>query len=251
VATRAELQRLRRLSVDRQARDADGTFVLEGPVLLAEAIAAGTELETVFVEAGTDLPASFPASVPVHTVVPGVLAKAADAVTSRGVAAIARRPEHTLADVPAGTPVLVLAGVGDPGNAGTLLRTAEAAGFGAVLFAAGSADPWSPKCVRSSAGSVLREMVIRGVEPLQLLEEVAATGRRRVGTRLSDAVAFTDADLPPDVAIVLGNEAHGLPAELDEQVDDWVRIPMRGGVESLNVAMAGTLLCYEVLRRHG
>jgi tRNA G18 (ribose-2'-O)-methylase SpoU len=86
---------------------------------------------------------------------------------------------------------------------------------------------------------------------VQLLDELAAGGRRRVGTRVADAVPFTDADLPADVAIVLGSEPRGLPADLAPVIDEWVSIPMKGRTESLNVAMAGTLLCYEVLRRRG
>jgi RNA methyltransferase, TrmH family len=250
-ATRADLQRLRRLSADRRARDDESAFVVEGPILVADAVAAGVELDAVFVEAGTELPAGLAPGVAVHTVVPGVLAKATDAVTSQGIAAVARRPDHAAGEIPPSVPVLVLAGIGDPGNAGTLLRSAEAAGFGAVLFAAGSADPWSPKCVRSSAGSVLRTMIVRGGEAVPLLDELAAGGRRRVGTRVADAVPFTEADLPSDVAIVLGSEPRGLPEELAPVIDEWVSIPMKGRTESLNVAMAGTLLCYEVLRRHG
>jgi RNA methyltransferase, TrmH family len=225
--------------------------VIEGPTLVADAVASGVALESVFVEAGTASGFDLGADVTVHTVVPGVLAKAADAVTSQGVAAIARRPDHGIEDIPAGSAALVLVGIGDPGNAGTLLRTAEAAGFGAVLFTSGSVDPWSPKCVRSSAGSVFRSVVIRGGEAVQVLGDVAAGGRRRVGTRVTGATPFTEADLPADVAIVLGSEAHGLPAGVDAAVDDWVSIPMEGRAESLNVAMAGTLLCFEVRRRHG
>lgn len=225
--------------------------MIEGPTLVADALASGVQLESVFVEAGVALGAEVGDDVTIHTVVPGVLGKAADAVTSQGVAAIARRPDHTVADIPAGSAALVLVGIGDPGNAGTLLRTAEAAGFGAVLFTSGSVDPWSPKCVRSSAGSVFRSVVVRGGEAVQVLGDVAAGGRRRVGTRVAGATPFTEADLPADVAIVLGNEAHGLPADLDGVIDDWVSIPMQGRAESLNVAMAGTLLCFEVRRRHG
>jgi tRNA G18 (ribose-2'-O)-methylase SpoU len=82
-----------------------------------------------------------------------------------------------------------------------------------------------------------------------VLDDVAATGRRRIGTRATGAPPHTEAALTSDVAIVLGNEAHGLPADLDAHLDEWVSIAMAGPTESLNVAMAGTLLCFEVLRR--
>jgi TrmH family RNA methyltransferase len=182
-------------------------------------------------------------------VAPGALREATDAMSSQGVAAVARLPRASLADVPASSPVLVCVRVADPGNAGTLLRSAEAAGFGAVLFTSGSVDPFAPKCVRASAGSVFRVPVSKGGEATTVLDEVAATGRRRIGTRAAGAPSFVDADLRGPLAVVLGNEAHGLPAGVDAHVDAWVSIPMVGRTESLNVAMAATLLAYEVLRR--
>lgn len=239
------LQQLRRLCRDPRARQAERRYVIEGPTLVADAVAAGVDLVEVYAEPG----AVVPAGVEPLAVEPGVLASVTDAVTSQGVAAVARLPQATLADVPSAAPVLVCVGLGDPGNAGTLLRSAEGAGFGAVLFTAGSVDPFAPKCVRSSAGSVFRVLVVRGGEATAVLEEVATTGRRRVGTRAGSPASLFDADLTGPIAVVLGSEAHGLPAALDAHVDEWVSIPMAGRTESLNVAMAGTLLCYEVLRR--
>lgn len=241
--------RLRRLSTDARLRRSEGVFVLEGPTALGDAIASGADLEAVFVE-GEAPPADLPAGVAVHLVATDVLRRATDAVTSQGVAAVARRPAAGLADLPPEVPLLVLVGVSDPGNAGTLVRSAEAAGIGAVLFTAGSVDPWSPKAVRASAGSVLRVPVISGGEAAVVLDEVRATGRPRVGTSSSDVPSLEEVDLAPNVALVLGNEAHGLPAGLEAHLDGWVRIPMAGRTESLNVAMAGTLLCFEVARRH-
>ena len=219
--------------------------MIEGPTLVADAVAAGVELVEVYAEPG----AAVPAGVEALAVEPGTLASVTDAVTSQGVAAVARLPQATLGDVPAGAPVLVCVGVADPGNAGTLLRSAEAAGFAAVVFTAGSVDPFAPKSVRASAGSVLRIGIVKGGEAASVLDEVAATGRRRIATRAAGATPHTDVALTRDVAVVLGNEAHGLAPELDAHVDEWVSIAMAGRTESLNVAMAGTLLCFEVLRR--
>lgn len=241
---------MRRLATSRRSRAEANEFVLEGPTLVAEALAAGIELLEVLHEPSAD-PALLAEvadrgieTVGVHA---EVLGRVGGAVTSQGILAVARIPS---VEAPVGHgPVLVLVGLADPGNAGTLARVAEAADFAAVRFCEGSVDPWSPKSVRASAGSMLRVPVVSGGEAHAVLDEVGATGRRRVGTRPLDAEVFTEADLPADVAIVLGNEAHGLPASLDDHVDGWVRIPMAGRVESLNVAMAGTLLCFEVARR--
>jgi RNA methyltransferase, TrmH family len=239
------LQRLRRLSREGKERAAQRRYVIEGPTLVADAIAAGVELLEVYAEPD----AAIPDGVDAIAVETGVLSSIVDAVTSQGIAALARIPAATLADVPTTASVLVAVAVADPGNAGTLLRSAEAAGFGAVLFTSGSADPFAPKCVRASAGSVFRVPVLKGGEAATVLDEVGGTGRRRIATRAHDAVALDEADLSGPVAVVVGNEAHGLPAVLDGHVDTWVSIPMAGRVESLNVAMAGTLLCYEVFRR--
>jgi TrmH family RNA methyltransferase len=236
-AKNPRVQWVRRLATSRRFRAEAGAFVIEGPTLVADAIAAGVELREVFVEPGVDFEGT-----PVQE---GVLSKVGDAVTSQGVLAVASIPPPRPYD---DRPVLVLVDVADPGNAGTLVRAAEAADFGAVRFTAGSVDPWSPKSVRSSAGSMLRVPVASGGEAEAVLAEVRATGRRCIGTRMADAPSYVDADLT-DAAIVLGNEAHGLPADLP--LDGWVRIPMAGAVESLNVAMAGTLLCFEVARRRG
>lgn len=188
-----------------------------------------------------------------HDVTPGSLRSCTDAVTSQGVAGIARLVPGDPGAFDPAAPVLVLVAVADPGNAGTLFRSAEAAGFGAVLCTAGSVDPWSPKCVRSSAGSVLRIPVVEGGEGPDVLRGMGESGRLRVGTAATASVPTAEpydlADLPGDVALVLGTEAHGLPPELAPEIDRWVTIPMAPGPESLNVAMAGTLLCFEVARR--
>jgi TrmH family RNA methyltransferase len=151
------IKRLRRLSGRRSARSAERAFVIDGPTLLGDALEAGVPLEEVVAEprCPEDLLArAAAAGATVRSVADGVLARVTDTVTPQPVAAIGR-----FADVSAGAAVsaagplaLVLVGVGDPGNAGTLLRSAEAAGAGAVLFCDGSVDPYGPKCVRASAG---------------------------------------------------------------------------------------------------
>jgi TrmH family RNA methyltransferase len=240
-AKNPRVQWVRRLATSRRSRVDAGAFIVEGPTLVAEALAADVEVREVFCEPGAEVD-----GVPTTPVEAGVLRRIGDAVTSQGVLAVVSIPAPKPID---DRPVLVLVGLADPGNAGTLVRVAEAADFGAVRFCAGSVDPWSPKSVRASAGSMLRVPVMVGGEAVAVLAETQAAGRRCIGTRMADAPSYADADLGGPVAIVLGNEAHGLPADLDDVLDGWVRIPMAGQVESLNVAMAGTLLCFEVARR--
>jgi TrmH family RNA methyltransferase len=255
----ASLKRLRRLSRRRSQRSAERAFVIDGPVLLADALGAGVGVEQVLAEPGARadlLESAASAGASVRAVAPGALAKATDTVTPQPVAAIARIPDLPLvgaldAIADAGPLVLVLVGVADPGNAGTLLRSAEAAGAGAVVFCDGSVDPYGPKCVRSSAGAVFRVAVVREATADTTLDQLRTRGVLRVATvaRGEHTVAYDQVDLSGPTAVVLGNEAHGLPPGLQDAVDRTVTIPMVGRTESLNVAMAGTILCFESLRQ--
>jgi TrmH family RNA methyltransferase len=250
------VQRLRRLSRRRAARSEEGAFVIEGPVLVAEALAAGLAVEELLVAPGVapDLvAAAAERGVVVRTVVADVLARAVDARTPPGLAAVAARPEVSLATAlaaaAAGPLALVLVDVADPGNAGTLVRAAEAAGASAVLFCGASVDPCNPKCVRASAGSLFHLPVCSGGEAGAVLEDLGGAGVRRASTVLRDGRPYDEADLTGPLALVLGSEAHGLPADLDRFVDERLTIPMVGRAESLNVAMAGSILSFEALRQ--
>ena len=248
------MQRLRRLSRRRSARADEGAFVIDGPMLLAEALDAGVAVDEVVATPAcpTDLLArAARAGAAVHEARATDLARVVDTVTPQPVAAIARLPVVTAAEAAAaaGPLALVLVGVADPGNAGTLLRSAEAAGAGAVLFCDEAVDPFSPKCVRSSAGSVFRLAVLREGGADAALDALTAVGLRTVATVARDGRPYDEVDLGCPVALVLGSEAHGLPDHLTGRVDDAVTIPMAGRAESLNVAMAGTILCFESSRR--
>jgi TrmH family RNA methyltransferase len=252
------VQRLRRLSRRRAARSEEGAFVVDGPVLVAEAIVAGLDVWEVLVEAGEapDLvEAARVAGILVREVQPGGLAGAVGTTTPNGVAAVARRPEVDVADALAaaalGPLALVLVDVSDPGNAGTLLRAAEASGAAAVLFCGASVDPCNPKCVRASAGALFHLPVCAGGDAVAVLEGLGAVGVRRAGTVVRGGTPYTDADLRGPLALVLGSEAHGLPAGLDPLLDLRCTIPMAGRAESLNVAMAGAVVCFEALRQRG
>jgi RNA methyltransferase, TrmH family len=248
------IKRLRRLSGRRSARSAECAFVIDGPILLRDALDARVPLDEVVAEArcSADLLArAAEAGARVRSVDDGVLARVTDTVTPQPVAAIAR-----FADVPPGTAAaaagplaLVLVGVRDPGNAGTLLRSAEAAGAGAVLFCDGSVDPYGPKCVRASAGSVFRVAVTRSGDAGEALACLASAGLGTLATVARGARSYDEVDLADPVALVLGNEAHGLPGDVAARVERAVTIPMAGRTESLNVGMAGTILCFESLRQ--
>lgn len=227
---------LRRLVSRRRERAEAGKFVIDGPRLLIEALAAELEVVDVFVEPVIDLWADLGVSVdaPIWTVGDGVLAKVGSVVTPQGVMATARIPEPApLAD---GDFIVELAGVADPGNAGTIVRSAVAAGAQAVVFSPGSVDPWNPKTVRASAGALFRV-------PLA----VAAPVGERIGAHPHQGEPCDEADFTGPLTLVAGNEAHGL--DQAAAIDRWVSIPMAESVESLNVASAAAVICFEIARQ--
>lgn len=230
--------------------------MIDGPVLLAEALDAGLVIEEVFAVSGADtgvLHRCRGAAISVREVDAETLRKAVDAVTPHGVAAIARRPEivraQALALAARARLTVVLVDVGDPGNAGTLLRAAEASGAAAVLFCGDSVDPCNPKCVRASAGALFHLPVADGGDARTVLEELGAAGVQTVATVVRSGVAYDELDLTIPSAIVLGSEAHGLPADVVRRATVACSIPMAGRLESLNVAMAGSVLVFESLRQ--
>ncbi len=206
-------------------------------MLIAEAVAAGWEIEAEFVGPG-------------GTTVTGAAAfPLADGVLER--VASTERPQPNLAVVhpPRREDVLHTAGfvlvadtINDPGNLGTILRSSEAAGVELVVLTPGSVDPFNPKVVRASAGAVFHVPVIAAT-----LDDVRSAGFRLIASSSHAGERHTAADWSGRVAIVLGSEAHGLPD--DVAVDDWVRIEHRGRAESLNVAMAATLLVFAAAER--
>ncbi len=250
------MQRLRRLSGRRAARLEEGAFVIDGPTLLRDALDAGLRVTEVFADPSADavvVAAAATTGAIVREVTADVLARAVDTVTPNGLAAIADRVEVTVDEAvraaAAGPMALVLVDVADPGNAGTLLRAAEAAGAAAVLFCGSSVDPSNGKCVRASAGALFHLPVSSGGDAVRVLEELRRLEVATFATVPSGGEVYDLVDLRGPVAVVLGSEAHGLPDDVLAAVDGRVTIPMAGRIESLNVAMAGSVLCFEALRQ--
>ena len=193
----------------------------------------------------------------VETVTDPVLRKMSDTETPQGMLAVATMPEGGStpagyigeADNPGGSPLyLVLDGLQDPGNVGTLIRTAEAVGAAAVLLSRNSADPFSPKVVRSTMGTIFR-VPLRICEDLpRELGELKKAGVVVFGTHLSGTDVYA-ADLSGPLALLIGNEGNGLTEEVAACADRLLRIPMEGQVESLNAAVSGSVVAYEAYRQ--
>ncbi len=248
------LKRVRRLAASSAERAEQGVFVVEGPRLVSAALDAALDVSEVYLtgDAGDKATAvagrAAAAGAARWELRPGALDRIGDVKSSTGVLALAARNDVPLASLGDPRFALVLAAVADPGNVGTLIRAAEAAGADAVVVSEGSVDVFNPKVVRASAGTLFTVPIVRGADLVTACAELAGRGLRVIGTDAARGQPHTEADLGAPIALVLGNEVSGLPADLN--VDAWVRIPIRGRAESLNVAMAGSVLCFEIARQH-
>jgi TrmH family RNA methyltransferase len=237
-------------------------FLADGPVLLAEALDAGADLESVVVESAAahsdPVTRAGDAGVAVRVVEDGVLARVLDVVTPQAVVTVVRRRtpplEQVVSGSPDGAPLLVLVGLQDPGNAGTLVRVAEASGCRGVVLTANSVDLTNPKTVRATAGSVFRVPVATGPPVEEVLDACDAAGLAtwatvRGGAEDAAAEDYTRADLGGPLALLVGSEAHGLDPAVARRCRGRLTIPMSGRVDSLNAGVAGAVVLFEAARR--
>lgn len=239
----------------RAGRDAAGAFLVEGPHAVAEAVGS---LTTLFV---TEQAISDQAAVVDHaaahgaevlTVTERVLVSVATTVSPQGIVGVA---SQEVVDMEA---ALAMAGlvavcwqVGDPGNLGTIVRTADAAGVDAVVTTRASVDPYNPKAVRASAGSLFHLPVACEVDPDALLASCRARGVAVVAVDAAGATPHTEIDLTRPTALLFGTEAHGLPSGVTAAADEVARIPILGRAESLNLAATAAVMFYEAARQRG
>jgi TrmH family RNA methyltransferase len=244
---------------DPRARAAERAFVVEGPRAVGAALDRGARFEAVYFGPRADL--AFPgltarvaaSGAEVAELKEGVLEKVGTTRTPQPVLAVATMPTPGREALTGDGLVVVGVALSDPGNLGTLVRSAEAAGAAAILLGPGSVDAYNPKVVRASAGAIFGIAVVdaesEGWSTVEALDALGELGRQRLGATADHGVPYTAVDFTLSTAIVLGNEAHGLGGDVDAVLDGHVAIPMAGPAESLNVAMAGTLLCFESARQ--
>jgi TrmH family RNA methyltransferase len=225
---------------------------LEGETMIREAMRSGLRLGSVFLSEGVETPAWLPRGVEVVPLAAEIFASVVDTQHPQGIAALVETPVWTLEAIQTSNPLLLVAvGLQDPGNLGTLIRSAEAFGATAVLTTPGTVSEWNQKSMRASTGSVFRVPVVEVTEV-----EIAAMKAR--GVRVYAAVASSDgndvrsallAAFTGACALMIGNEGAGLGPEWLGLADERVTIPMPGRVESLNAAVAGSLLLFEAYRQ--
>ena len=238
----------------RSGRTAAGRFLAEGAQAVREALAYGTVHEMFVTATAAErnpelIEAALAKAVPVSEITDRAATGLSETVTPQGVVAVCDLVDTSVEAALSGTPALVavLYGVADPGNAGTVIRVADAAGADAVLLAGDTVDPHNGKCVRASAGSLFHVPIARtGPEALAACR---AAGLRLVA---ADGHADVDLDTAPELAVptawVFGSEAHGLPGDILTSVDTAIRVPIHGLAESLNLATAAAVCLYTTAR---
>lgn len=240
----------------RAVRERTGRFVADGPQSVREAVrwAAGS-IDDLYVTAeararhGEIVQDARDADIQIHEVSPEVLASMSETDAPQGLLAVCRVPrtdEDPLGSLLAGQPrlLVLLTNVRDPGNAGTVIRAADAFGADAVLVSQGSVDVRSAKVVRSSAGSIFHLPVIPELPIEATIRLLRAVGIRTLAADGAGSALLPDVDLTGPVAWVMGNEAWGLPEEIRAECDEVVRVPIHDRVESLNLAMCATVCLY-------
>jgi TrmH family RNA methyltransferase len=253
-------------------------IAVEGPKLVEDALRSGLAAEALLVSdsgerdlenilrAASESEAGIPRSRVLRTT-DKLFASVAATETPQGIAALFRQPAWGSEDILRGAPakngafrgaaplIIVMAAVQDPGNMGAIIRSAEAFGATGAVATRGSADPWSPKAVRASAGSALRLPLLRGMGIPVLLTQLRIAGVKIIAASshgdasAGDAKKTAEADLREPVAIFIGNEGAGLPGEIERAADARIAIPMAEEVESLNAGVAASVVLYEAARQ--
>jgi RNA methyltransferase, TrmH family len=226
-------------------------FVVEGVLNVAAALAAGAPVEAIFVacDAASTVAELAIGPIPVYELAPGVMERIADTVTPQPVAAIVRFLDTSLSDLRDSSFVVICVDVRDPGNGGTVIRTAEAAGADGVVCTEGSVDVYNPKTVRASAGSLFQVPIVTGGDPVSVVRQFGDWGLNTIGAVAHGGEDPADLDLTQPTALVLGNEASGLGRAVEDAVKVRTTIPLQGRAESLNVGMAAAVLGFEVARQ--
>ncbi len=244
---------------DKKARRSQGAALLEGIRLIEDAILSGAKFRSVLYEssfaqrAGSSdvLEQLVRDSVPVLQVSASVFGTLSDTSTSQGIVAVVDVNWSTLGALlshPSGL-LLALDGVQDPGNVGTIIRSAAAAGAAGVIIGEGTADPWSPKCVRASMGGIFRTSLVEVEDWCDALSQARKSVQLLLAEADEQAPKPWELDLVKPTCLILANEGSGPSASSRDKADARVMIPMPGGTESLNVASAAAILLYEATRQ--
>lgn len=243
----------------KKFRDKLGLYLIEGPNLLEEAVNSHADIKLVvfnekMLSSVERLPkAGYFKEAEVVAMSEKLFEKLAQTESSQGVIGVIKKSSENQAEMEKKILIkpnnlVILDRLQDPGNIGTIIRTAEAAGYKGVIVLKGTADVYAPKVIRAAAGSVFRMPVLFFESPAQVIEHLKKYDKKLVTTCLDTENNYYDIDLKEDIGLVIGNEGNGICRELIESSDLRIKIPMVGSVESLNAAVAAGIVMFEAIR---
>lgn len=235
-----QIKRIRQLH-KKKGRVKSGTFIVEGFHLLEEAVRAAWDIQTIVVREQTELPSFVDESSVVH-VSKHVFAHIAQTDSPQGILAVVSMKTNAFIQTPL---TLLIDAVQDPGNVGTMIRTADAAGFGAVIVGEGSADIYNDKVIRATQGSLFHLPVVQmNIE--EAMDILRVNNTQIIATALEGAVDYTKMNVHKQMALLVGNEGAGVHQPYIEKANQIVKIPIYGQAESLNVSIAASILMYDM-----
>ncbi|RHW33444.1 RNA methyltransferase [Lysinibacillus yapensis] len=238
----------KKLVTNRKERDKSGEYIIEGFHLVEEALKNKEQIVQIIVREGVDLPLLWDIDeVTLVEVTQPIAKELAETETSQGIFAHCKQYQVEDADKLKWKKFLLVDAVQDPGNIGTMIRTADAAGLDAVVLGKGCADAYNPKTLRSAQGSHFHIPVVRG-ELAEWIEDLKENGVKVYGTALQEAVEYTAVETGNSFALIVGNEGSGIHPQLLGKTDQNVIIPIFGQAESLNVAVATGILLYQFVK---
>ncbi|WLD92321.1 RNA methyltransferase [Alkalihalobacillus sp. AL-G] len=227
----------------KKGRDKAGCFIIEGPHLVEEALLCHAPVSDLIIDESFQIPAKWhTGNVTTWVVASSVINELSDTESPQGVIAIVENETKPIELNPEGTYVLI-DGIQDPGNLGTIIRTADSAGVDGVILGSGTVDLFNSKVLRSTQGSLFHIEVTKG-NLNEWIDRFKKGGIKVYGTALQDGVAYTKESDPGGYALLLGNEANGVSPDLLEKTDQNLFVPIYGKAESLNVAVAAGILLY-------
>ncbi|ANU25694.1 TrmH family RNA methyltransferase [Planococcus versutus] len=240
----------KKLSTTRKERDKFAEFLVEGFHLTEEALRKKDLVKSLIVREGVDIPEDWDIEgVPYYSVTAAVAKEISETEHTQGVFAHCAQPEFTEDEQKSWEKLLMIDAVQDPGNIGTMIRTASASGIDAVVLGKGCADPFNPKTVRSAQGSHFQIPVVKG-ELVEWIGQAKARGIEVFGTALQNSTPVHEAQTQKKFVLIVGNEGSGVDPVLLQQADQNLMVPLYGSAESLNVAVATGILLYSLVPKN-
>ncbi len=229
---------------DRKGRRETGCFLAEGRKMAEEALLSGFQVEALLVDEARLGEFTLPDNMPVYALPEHVLAAVCDTKTPQGIAAVVKMQTNAAM----GRKVVALDGVQDPGNVGTIIRTADAAGLEGIILSEQCADVFSPKTLRATMGSIFRmPLAVTGDLP-GYLTSLRENGYSVISSQLDGDPFYQRQPVGEKFCLIIGNEGNGISDEVKATATHKVKLPMRGGAESLNAAIAAGIMMYDLMR---